>query len=239
MNDQEFKSSVALLGYDLTDNQLNLFKSYFEFLVEYNTHTNITAITSKEEVYLKHFFDSILLIKSFDFQKIINMVDIGTGAGFPGLVIKILYPHINLILVDSNNKKTTFLEKLVNKLLLDKVEIICERSEIFAQRNLNKFDLVVARAVKKLIILSELCVPLVKIGGIFISMKSNIQEELLDSEYTINFLGGTVDRVDQFTLPFENSLRNNIIIKKTKATPKGYPRNYSTIIKKALKKPNK
>lgn len=236
MNEDVFLKEMKKIGYELNEVQLLLFNNYFHLLIEYNQHTNLTTIIQKEDVYLKHFYDSAALIRKTDFNQINNFVDVGTGAGFPGVVIKILYPHLSLILIDSNNKKTSFLEHLCHQLLLENVEIKCARSEDFARDNIDKYDCVVARAVKQLDVLSEICIPLVKIGGFFIAMKANIDEEINNSKDIIAKLGGEIITIDNFSLPIEGSVRNNIKIKKTRVTPLGYPREYSTIIKKALKK---
>lgn len=238
MNEETFIKEMAKLGYKLTTKQLMLFNEYYKYLTTYNEHTNLTAIIKKDEVYLKHFYDSSSLIRKIDFIKIDSLIDVGSGAGFPGVVIKILYPHLQLTLIDSNCKKTTFLESLCQKLNLNNVKIICDRSEVFAKNNFDQFDCVVARAVKQLDVLSEICIPLVKIGGFFVAMKANIEQEVENSKEIINKLGAEILEIDNFVLPFEESIRNNIIIKKTKANPLGFPREYSTIIKKALKKNN-
>ncbi len=236
MTEKELIEATKKIGFDFSPKQLELLNSYYEYLVYYNSITNLTAITDKSEVYLKHFYDSICLIRSIDFSKYKNIIDVGTGAGFPGLVIKILYPHLELFLLDSNAKKTNFLESLCQKLNIDNVTIINQRSETFALKNVDKFDLVVARAVKQLDILVELCLPLVKVSGYFIAMKANIADEIQNSEEIIKLLGGNIQFIDNYELPYDKSIRNNIIIKKEKVNPKGYPRNYSSILKKPLKK---
>ena len=178
MNELEFYKELEKLNITLTKNQKEQFNKYYEYLIEYNSHTNLTTITKKEDVYLKHFYDSILLSQSIDFKNIETMLDIGCGAGFPGLVIKILYPHLKLTLLDSNNKKTTFCNNLKDILNVENVTVINNRAEDYIKEKREYFDLVTARAVKNLPMLVELSIPYVKIDGHFIAMKSDYEEEL-------------------------------------------------------------
>ncbi len=235
MTIEELKDELSLINVTITDEIINQLNVYYNYLIEYNKHTNLTSITDYEEVIEKHFYDSISPAKIIDFTSINNLIDIGTGAGFPGVVIKIFYPHIELTLLDSNNKKTKFLSELVKKLDLKKVNIICDRSESYAKINREKYDLVIARAVKSLNILVELCLPLVSINGYFLAMKGILEEELNDNNGSIKLLGGEVSRIINFFLPIEKSVRNLILIKKITATPNKYPREYSQILKKPLK----
>ena len=235
MTIKELKDELSLINVTITDEIINQLNVYYNYLIEYNKHTNLTSITDYEEVIEKHFYDSISTAKIIDFTSINNLIDIGTGAGFPGVVIKIFYPHIELTLLDSNNKKTKFLSELVKKLDLKKVNIICDRSESYAKINREKYDLVIARAVKSLNILVELCLPLVSINGYFLAMKGILEEELNDNNGSIKLLGGEVSRIINFFLPIEKSVRNLILIKKITATPNKYPREYSQILKKPLK----
>lgn len=162
------------------------------------------------------------------------MLDIGCGAGFPGLVIKIVFPNVKLTLLDSNNKKTTFCKNLVDKLNLKNVEIINERAEIYIKDKREYYDLVTARAVKNLPVLNELAIPYVKTNGLFIAMKSNIDNELSESLKGIKILGGTYLETKELVLPHNSGIRNFIIIKKITETNKKYPRQYNQIIKKPL-----
>ena len=234
MNELEFINELKKINIILNNNQIEQFKNYYEYLIEYNSHTNLTSITKKEDVYLKHFYDSILLAKAIDLNNINSLLDIGCGAGFPGIVLKILYPHINLTLLDSNNKKTKFCEKLIDILNLKNVNIINKRAEEYIINQREKFDLVTARAVKNLQILVELSIPYVKVNGYFIAMKSDYQEELNSSINAINKLGGKYIETKNINLPNNQGIRNFIIIKKEKNTNTIYPRNYNIILKKPL-----
>lgn len=236
MNKEEFKEEIEKVGLNLTEEQLNQFSSYCDFLLKYNMHTNLTAIRNTEDVYLKHFFDSATIMKIIDLNKVNTVVDVGTGAGFPGVVLKILFPHLNVVLLDSNNKKITFLKELIELLNLKNITPIKSRAEEFCQQNRENFDLVVARAVADLSILAELCLPLVKKGGYFLSMKGNKEQETKESEYAINVLGGKIEEINKFKLPKEESIRTIIKTKKITATPEKYPRRYEKIIKNPLKK---
>lgn len=233
MTKEEFYKKLKEIKIELKPLQKEQFENYYKFLNEYNNHTNITAITNKEDVYLKHFYDSALLATTIDFNKVTNLLDIGCGAGFPGIVIKILYPHINLTLLDSNNKKTKFCEYIIKELDLKDEVIINKRAEDYIENKREYFDVVTARAVKNLNILNELAIPYVKLNGYFIAMKSSIDNELKESMNGINILGAKYIKTINITKDILG-LRNFVIIKKIKETEKKYPRNYSNIIKKPL-----
>lgn len=234
MNETEFIKELKNIDIILTQNQINKFKIYYEYLIEYNKHTNLTSITTKEDVYLKHFYDSCLLTKTIDFNNIDTMLDIGCGAGFPGIVIKILFPNIKLTLLDSNNKKTKFCESLSKLLELDNVEIVNKRAEEYIVEKREYFDIVSARAVKNLPVLIELSIPYVKQNGYFIAMKSDYEEELNNSKNGIKVLGAEYIKTININLPNNTGIRNFILIKKINKTNPKYPRNYSQIIKKPL-----
>ena len=234
MNETEFIKELKNIDIILTQNQINKFKIYYEYLIEYNKHTNLTSITTKEDVYLKHFYDSCLLTKTIDFNNINTMLDIGCGAGFPGIVIKILFPNIKLTLLDSNNKKTKFCESLSKLLELDNVEIVNKRAEEYIVEKREFFDIVSARAVKNLPVLIELSIPYVKQNGYFIAMKSDYEEELNKSKNGIKVLGAEYIKTININLPNNTGVRNFILIKKINKTNPKYPRNYSQIIKKPL-----
>jgi 16S rRNA (guanine527-N7)-methyltransferase len=219
------------LNIELTFEQQELFRKYYEFLIQENKKYNLTAITNEEEVYYKHFYDSLTLIKTNLIKEGVSLCDIGSGAGFPGIPLKIIYPNLKLTIVESQTKKTEFLKKLVIFLELDNVEIINKRAEEYAHTKY--FDIVTARAVADLSILNELCLPLVKKGGYFIAMKGNYEEELKRTLNGINILGGKLIEVLSFELPKEMGKRNLIIIKKEKMV-QGYPRAFSQIKKKPL-----
>jgi len=236
MTKEEFIRYVEKLGLILTDNQIKQFETYVQELIKYNEHTNLTAIKEENDIYLKHFYDSLTLMKTIDFTKQETLLDIGTGAGFPGLVLKIAFPHINITLLDSNNKKTKFLEYMIEVLHLENVTIINDRSEKYIENKREYFDVVTARAVKNLPVLNELCIPFVKVDGYFLAMKGQNKEEIEESKYGITTLNAFIEEIKEIKLPFENSDRTILKIKKQGPTNTKYPRNYEKIIKKTLKK---
>lgn len=235
MNKQEFINKVGELGIILTEEQLLQLDTYSNFLLEYNSHTNLTAIKEEDQVYLKHFYDSLTFIKALDVTKYNNLLDIGTGAGFPGMVLKIVFPELEVTLLDSNNKKINFLQELSNKLGLTKINFYHGRAEDFCVKNRESFDIVTARAVTNMTALSELCLPLVKLNGYFIALKGSNQDELNDSKNAIKILGGLIEDTINFELPYDGGERNIVRIIKQKNTPKEYPRRYDKIVKKPLK----
>lgn len=223
----KFQSDLHALGITLTDKQIEQFLTYYEMLVEWNEFMNLTAITEYDEVMKKHFIDSISLIKAVDVTKSISVIDVGTGAGFPGLALKIAYPNLQVTLLDSLNKRIQFLNEVISKLGLEGVETIHGRAEDFAKpgKLREKYDLCVSRAVANLSTLSEYCLPFVKVGGQFISYKSEkIIEEMSAAENAIKLLGGKVVNQVEFTLPDSDIYRNLFVIKKAKETPKKFPR---------------
>ncbi len=239
MNKELFVEEVKKLGIILNEEQLKKLEIYCNYLIEYNEHTNLTAIKEPEQIYLKHFYDSITIVKAIDFNKVNNLIDIGTGAGFPGMIVKILFPEIEVTLLDSNNKKIAFLQELTMKLGLKKVNFYHGRAEDFCVKNREKFDVVTARAVCNMTLLSELCLPLTKVGGYYIALKGSNEEEIDDSLYAIKVLGGEIEEKITFELPIENSGRNILKIKKSVNTPKEYPRRYDKMVKNPLKKNGK
>ena len=231
MNIEEFIKACNELNISLDDKTLSNLNIYKEYLQEYNAHTNLTTITEDEEIYLKHFYDSLTIVKAIDLNSVNSLIDVGTGAGFPGMVLKIVFPHLNVTLIDSNNKKTTFLSNLKDKLGLDNLNIINERSEEFAHKHIDEYDVVTSRAVANLRVLTELCLPMVKVGGKFIPLKATVEEEIKEADKIINVLNGKLSNKITFNLPKEESLRNILVIDKLKNNPKGYPRNYGKIKK--------
>lgn len=234
MTELEFYNELEKINIHLTSIQKEKFSKYYEYLIEYNSHTNLTSIKDKETIYLKHFYDSILLSQTINFTEIETMLDIGCGAGFPGLVLKIVFPHIKLTLLDSNNKKTTFCQNLIKMLNIENIEIINDRAENYIISKREYYDLVTARAVKNLPVLIELSIPFVKIGGQFIAMKADYEQELKNSLIGINILGGKYLTTKNLNLPNNAGIRNFIIIKKINKTEKKYPRQYNQILKKPL-----
>ena len=234
MNDKEFKEELSKLGIVLTSTQENQLEMYYNLLIEWNNKMNLTGIKERNSVYLKHFYYCITLIKSIDLTKNLKIVDVGSGAGFPGLVLKIVFPNLNVVLVDALNKRINFLNHVIESLKLENIVAIHDRIENYAKNNLEVFDLVTCRAVAKLNIISELCLPLAKVNGYFIPMKATIEDEISDTKY-LEVLKSKVESVITFNLPIENSVRNLIVIKKYGSIDKKYPRQYDKIIKNPLK----
>lgn len=229
MNREEFIEETNKLGINITEDVMNKFDTYINFLIEYNEHTNLTAIKDYESILLKHFFDSLMLEHYFDFKNTKRILDIGTGAGFPGMILAIMHPEIEVTLLDSNNKKLKFLELLAEKINVKNIKIVHERAEEYVNRERQKFDVVTSRAVSDLEILSELSIPFLKIGGYFIPLKGKIDDELNRSKEIIKNLGGNIKNIFNYELIKENSTRNIILIEKISDTPNKYPRNYSQI----------
>lgn len=223
----QFEKDLEVLGIKLNEKQIKQFLTYYEMLVEWNSFMNLTAITEFEDVMKKHFIDSISLIKAYDISKPVNVIDVGTGAGFPGLALKIAYPNLKITLLDSLNKRIQFLNEVIQKLQLEEITTIHGRAEDYSKREeyREKFDLCVSRAVANLSTLSEYCLPYVKKGGYFVSYKSEkVSEEIIIAENAIKILGGIIDRQVEFYLPKSDIYRNLFVIKKVENTPKKYPR---------------
>lgn len=233
MNKEEFTEELKKINIELTNKQLEQLDKYYQLLIEWNSKINLTRITEENEVYLKHFYDSLTLIKAINLKEKLEVCDIGTGAGFPGIVLKIVFPNLNITLVDALNKRVKFLNLVIETLKLKNIVAIHERAEIFIRNNRNRFDLVTCRAVSKLNIISELCIPGLKVNGYFIPMKANIDEELENLDF-LNKLDSKLEKIVSFQLPIELSNRNLLIIRKTKETNSIYPRSYDKIQKKPL-----
>ncbi len=231
MNKDQFRDSLKEKGIELSEQQMNQFDTYYRVLVEWNEKMNLTAITDEQEVYLKHFYDSITAAFYVNFDQPLNVCDVGAGAGFPSLPLKIVYPSLKVTIVDSLNKRITFLNHLANQLGLENVEFIHDRAETFGKnkRYRETFDVVTARAGARMSVLSELCLPLVKVGGDMIALKAaQFKEEETDARKAVQLLGGQWEKVHTFYLPEEESERNIAIINKVKPTPKPYPRKPGT-----------
>lgn len=239
MKIEEFIREIEKLGINYTKEMLDQLEEYCDYLLEYNKHTNLTAIRNKEDVYLKHFYDSLTLVKVIHLDEIQTFVDIGSGAGFPGIVLKIFFPHLQGVLIDSNNKKTTFLKNVVDKLGLINMEIVNDRVEHYSINHLNDFDLVTARAVTNMRVLTELAFPLVKVNGFFVAMKAKSDDELKEAMSTIEIMGGKILENNQFSLLIENADRSLIKIEKTRSTLSHEIRPYEKVIKKPLQKNGK
>ncbi len=223
----QFKKDLKQLNVTLSDFQVEQFMVYYEMLAEWNQVMNLTAITEYNAVLKKHFIDSLSLCKAYDTSKNISCIDVGTGAGFPGLALKIAYPNMKVTLLDSLQKRIQFLDAVIQKLELTGIETIHGRAEDYAKPGMlrEKFDLSVSRAVANLSTLSEYCLPFVKKGGYFISYKSEkIAEEMEEAVNAISILGGEVKGQIEFMLPDSDIYRNLFVIIKKKDTPKKYPR---------------
>lgn len=234
MNENIFLQEMNKLGYILNEKQLKQFNLYYQYLVEENEKINLTSIIEKEQVYLKHFYDSATIIKIIDLSQENSLCDIGTGAGFPGVVLKILYPKLNVTLVDSLNKRIKFLNNLIDKLELKDIIAIHDRAEEYANKNREKFDVVTARAVTNLPVLMEYCIPLLKVEKYFVPMKGDISQEITSAESAFNKLYSKLIKTESFNLPIENSKRTLLLIKKNKKTETIFPRKNSEIIKRPL-----
>ena len=220
----------------LSDDQVEKLTRYYELLIEWNEKMNLTALTEPEDVALKHFCDSILLLKYADLPQGSSLIDVGTGAGFPSVPVKIVRPDIKLCLLDSLNKRLTFLNEVVNELKLDDVKIVHSRAEDGAKKAelREKFDFATSRAVAQLNVLSEYCLPYVKVGGAFISIKGKYsEEEIANAKSAIKLLGGKTVKVDTYNLA-DTSERTIINIKKLNSTDKKYPRTSAKIKSKPL-----
>lgn len=234
MNQEKFIKELERINIYLTEDQQNQLDKYYELLIETNKVLNLTAITEKEDVYLKHFYDSLTLIKAYDLKEELKICDLGTGAGFPGLVLKIVFPNLKVTLVDSLEKRTKFLKQVIETLNLKDIEVIHSRIEDFSKQNKEKYDISVSRAVAKTNILLELSSQVLKINGSALFMKSNILEELKEAENAIQTLNYKVDDIIEFTLPIEESKRTILKLKKIKPTNNKYPRDFAQIKKKPL-----
>ena len=222
-----FKRGLEELEIELTEKQFQQFIQYYELLVEKNKVMNLTGITEWEEVVQKHFLDSLSLVYAVDIEDGMKLLDLGTWAGFPGIPLKIAFPQIDIVLLDSLNKRIKFLQEVIDTLDLKQIKAFHGRAEEFAQKKeyREKFEVVVSRAVANLSTLSEYCIPFLEIGGAFVSYKSGeIQEELEQADRAILELGGSLASIETFTLPDSDVSRSLVVIEKEESTKKKYPR---------------
>jgi len=233
MNKDEFINELKKININISVDTLSKLDEYYHLLVEENEKYNLTAITEESQVYLKHFYDSLSIVKIIELNNQ-YLLDIGTGAGFPGLVLKIVFPNLKVDLLDSTNKRCIFLQKVIDKLKLKDVNVINARAEEYAKLNREKYDIVTSRAVAPLKHLLEYSIPLLKINGHFISLKSNIEEEIKNINNYYQKLNLINEEIIKFELPFEFSLRTLYKVTKNKTTPLIYPRMYSQIKKKDI-----
>lgn len=240
MEKEKFKELMCSYGKMIdilfNDEQLNKFYNYMNLLLEWNEKINLTAITNPEEIVLKHFIDSLTINKYIEKNK--NIVDVGTGAGFPGIPLKIYRPDVKVTLVDSLNKRIIFLNEVIDNLKLSDIYTVHSRIEDFGKdkKYREKFDYVTARAVANLSVLSEYLIPITKVNGKCICMKgSEIEEEVNNSKNAINILGGKIEKIEKFNLPNTDISRNLVIINKIRNTPNKYPRKAGIPAKEPLK----
>lgn len=257
-NMEGFKKKCKVFGIDLSEVQIEKFMDYYKLLIEWNSFMNLTAITDFEEVVLKHFVDSLAVCQTKEFfdiikfsegksnvgdgnafleNKQVSLIDVGTGAGFPGIPLKIIYPDLKVTLLDSLNKRVKFLNTIIDELNLKNAETIHGRAEDFAKQQSyrEQYDFCVSRAVANLSTLTELCLPFVKVEGYFISYKSEkLKEELSAGEKAIKILGGKIERQEEYLLPDTDIKRSLLMIRKVNDTPKKYPRKAGTPAKEPI-----
>lgn len=231
MTEKEFIENLEKLNIKITKNQLKDLEKYYKMLIETNKNLNLTRITEKQEVYLKHFYDSLTIAQVIDLNQNLNIIDIGTGAGFPGIVLKIVYPHLKITLLDSLEKRINFLNQVIKTLNLKDIKTVTSRIEDYKEEN---FDIVTSRAVAKTNILLELACQLPKKNGYFILLKSNIDEELKEAQNAIKTLNLEIETIKETKLPKENSKRTILKIKKLGQISNKYPRNFAKIKKNPL-----
>lgn len=232
MNIEEFKEEVLKLGISVTDDEIIKLEKYADLLKEWNEKINLTAITEKNEVFLKHFYDSLTLVKITNLSKIDSLCDLGTGAGFPGIVIKIFFPQLKLTLVDALNKRIKFLDIIVKELGLKDVTLVHARAEEYGRDHRECFDVVTARALSSFPILLEYGVPLLKVNGHLIAMRG--LDDSSDGINALKVLNSKINKILEFKLPFEESNRTLVDIIKLEKTNFKYPRRYAEIKKKPL-----
>lgn len=239
MNPEKFVLELSKHNFELTDKQKQQFKLYFKMLIEVNEHVNLTRITEEDEVYLKHFYDSVTPLFTFGavFKDGATLCDVGAGAGFPSIPLKILKPGLKVTIVDSLQKRLNFLKDLISELGLTDVELVHGRAEDVGQNKLyrERFDIVTARAVARMSVLSEYCLPLVKKGGYFVALKGpKAEDELDDGKKALEVLGGKLIKDEELTLPASEEERTLVLVQKVKSTPKKYPRQAGTPRRKPI-----
>ena len=231
----EFNELLKPLNLCCDELKFEKIETYINYLIDYNKNVNLTAIKNREEIYIKHFYDSLTITSSIDLNKIKTVLDVGSGAGFPGIVLKIFYPNLKITLVDSNNKKTTFLQKTIELLELENIEVINARIEDYVKERINFYDLVTARAVANLRVLSEISIPLVKKDGYFIALKGNANQEIKDAKGTIEKMNCQIKSINNLQLPMNYGNRTIIIIIKFENSSLEKLRPYNKILKSCLK----
>lgn len=234
MNREQFIFEVEKLGIEVTSEKLEKLEYFYNLLIEWNNKINLTTIVEKEAVYLKHFYDSLTLIKAINLNDKLNLCDVGSGAGFPGIVLKIFFPTLNIVLVDSLNKRVLYLNEIIKKLNLDDIVAIHSRMEDFSKVNSEKFDVITARAVSSLSVLTEISVRAVKLNGHLVFMKANCDEEIEAISRILDKLGLILDSTTKFVLPIEESNRTLVSFRKKYKTDSKYPRTIDKIKRNPL-----
>ena len=234
MNKEQFVLEVRNLGIEVTEKKLKKLDEFYNLLILWNEKINLTTITAIQDVYLKHFYDSLTLFRVCDLTKDINICDVGSGAGFPGIVLKIFFPNLKITLVDSLNKRVNYLNTIIKELGLVNIEAVHSRMEDFSKVNEEKYDIITARAVANLSVLSEISVKALKIQGKLVFMKALCDDELEMVLPKLSILGLKFNKVDKFLLPIEESNRSLIVFEKIKTAPNKYPRNIDKIKKNPL-----
>ena len=228
MTSEEFILELKKINITLNEEQLEQLNKYYKILIEENKKINLTGITTKKEVYLKHFYDSLAAGYLIE-DKNIKLCDIGSGAGFPGVVLKIAYPQLDVTLVDSLEKRTKFLNYLIKELNLKNIKVETARIEEYSKKHQEEFDIVTSRAVASIPVILEIAAQLVKVKGYFILLKAKVEEELLNSENALKTLNFRLEKMYQFELPIEQSTRTILKIKKLNKVSKRYPRDFAKI----------
>lgn len=234
MNKEEFLTETKKIGINITAEQINLLDKFYNLLIEWNEKINLTTITNYEEVYLKHFYDSLTLFKEVNLNEEITLCDVGSGAGFPGIVLKICFPNLKITLVDSLQKRVNYLNEIINELGLKGITAVHSRMEDFSKLNEEKFDLITARAVANMNVLLEISVRALKINGNLVLMKANCEEELKKCHSALEKLSCNILNINEFKLPKEESKRTLIKIIKNSKTNTKYPRTIDKIKKQPL-----
>ena len=234
MDKEIFEREILKLGIDLDENKLNKLDKFYKFLIEKNKVMNLTAITDEKEVYLKHFYDSLTICRVIDLREYDSLCDVGSGAGFPGIVLKIFFPHLKITLIDSLNKRVNYLNELISVLSLKDIKAKHIRMEDFSKDNEEKFDLITARAVASTSVLSEISVKALKIKGKLLLYKGIFNEEEEISQNLLQELSLKIELIEKFNLILENSQRSLVILSKEKKTKAKYPRMMSKIKKELL-----
>lgn len=233
MNKEVFLDELEKINITATEEQIQKLDILYHLLIEWNEKINLTAITNEKEVYLKHFYDSLTLIKAIDLNKNIKICDVGSGAGFPGVVLKIFFPNLDITLVDSLQKRINYLNEIIKELDLKNITAVHARMEEYSKKHEEEYDIITSRAVGNTKLLTEISVKALKINGKLILMKGNLEQELNNINNLFNDLGVKLENIVKFKLPIEESNRSLVIIKKTTKTPNKYPRRIDKI-KKSL-----